>query len=102
MAADDLEPRTRPSGRTRPSSWPTPTGFGTGWPSWPKRPGHESFERRIYAHYALIAEILDYAAAHGKEMQEICRAADREVVEAVRSKAESGELRNWVAGKYES
>ena len=28
-------------------------------------PGHESFERRIYAHYALIAGVLDYAAAHG-------------------------------------
>ena len=65
-------------------------------------PGHESFERRIYAHYALIAEILEYAAKHGKEMQDICRAADREVVEAVKSKAETGELKNWVAGKYES
>jgi hypothetical protein len=65
-------------------------------------PGHESFQRRIYAHYALIAEVLNYAAAHGKEMQEVCRAADREVVEAVKAKAESGELRNWLAGKYES
>jgi hypothetical protein len=65
-------------------------------------PGHESFERRIYAHYALIAEILEYTAAHGNEMQEICRAADREVVEAVKAKAESGELKNWVAGRYES
>ena len=65
-------------------------------------PGHESFERRIYAHYALIASILDYTAKHGKEMQEICRAADKEVVEAVKTKAESGELRNFVAGKYES
>jgi hypothetical protein len=65
-------------------------------------PGHESFERRIYAHYALIAGILDYAAAHGKEMEEICRAADKEVVETVMAKAESGELRNFVAGKYES
>lgn len=65
-------------------------------------PGHESFERRIYAHYALIASVLDYAAAHGKEMQEVCRAADREVVEAVQSKAGSGELRNFVAGTYGS
>jgi len=65
-------------------------------------PGHESFERRIYAHYALIAEVLEYSAAHGKEMQEVCRAADRDVVETVKAKAESGELRNWVAGKYES
>lgn len=65
-------------------------------------PGHESFERRIYAHYALIAAVLDYAAAHGKEMQEICRAADREVVESVKAKAATGELRNFVAGKYGS
>ena len=65
-------------------------------------PGHESFERRIYAHYALITGVLEYANAHGKEMQEVCRAADREVVEAVKAKAETGELRNFVAGKYES
>jgi hypothetical protein len=65
-------------------------------------PGHESFQRRIYAHYALIAEILEYTAAHGQDMQDICRAADREVVEAVKAKAETGELRNWVAGKYGS
>lgn len=65
-------------------------------------PGHESFERRIYAHYALVSSILEYANTHGKEMQEICRSADREVVEAVKTKAESGELKNWVAGKYES
>jgi len=65
-------------------------------------PGHESFQRRIYAHYALIAEVLNYTAAHGQEMQEICRAADREVVEAVKTKAETGGLKNWVAGKYES
>ena len=65
-------------------------------------PGHESFERRIYAHYALIAEVLDYAAARGREMQDVCRAADREVVEAVQTRAESGGLRNFLAGKYES
>jgi hypothetical protein len=65
-------------------------------------PGHESFERRIYAHYALIAGVLDYAAAHGKEMQEVCRAADREVVETVKAKAETGELKNFVAGTYGS
>lgn len=65
-------------------------------------PGHESFERRIYAHYALITGVLEYANAHGREMQEICRAADRDVVETVKAKAESGELRNFVAGKYES
>ncbi len=65
-------------------------------------PGHEGFERRIYAHYALISSILEYTAAHGAEMREICAAADREVVEAVKTKAGTGELRNWVAGRYES
>jgi hypothetical protein len=35
-------------------------------------------------------------------MQEVCRAADREVVEAVQAKAETGELRNFVAGTYGS
>jgi dipeptidyl-peptidase-4 len=65
-------------------------------------PGHESFERRIYAHYALIAGILEYANEHGQEMQEVCRNADKEVVEAVKAKAETGELKNFVAGKYES
>jgi len=65
-------------------------------------PGHEPFERRIYAHFALIAETLRYAAAHGKEMQAICRKADADIIEAVKTKAESGQLRNWTAGKYES
>lgn len=65
-------------------------------------PGHESFERRIYAHYALIAGVLDYAAAHGEEMQKVCRAADREVVASVEARAETGELRNFVAGTYGS
>jgi hypothetical protein len=65
-------------------------------------PGHESFQRRIYAHYALITEILEYAHAHGKEMQEICRNADREVVDAVLTKAATGALTNFVAGRYES
>ncbi len=65
-------------------------------------PGHESFERRIYAHYALITEVLEFANVHGKEMQEICRAADREVVETIEAKAASGELKNFVAGEYGS
>jgi len=65
-------------------------------------PGHESFERRIYAHYALIAGVLDYAAAHGQEMRDVCRAADRAVVAAVEARAATGELRNFVAGTYGS
>jgi len=65
-------------------------------------PIHLSFERKIYAQYALIAEILRFAAAHGREMGEVCRAADRDVAEAVRVRAESGQLRNFVAGTYKS
>lgn len=65
-------------------------------------PGHESFERRIYAHYALITEVLEYASKHGWEMQEICRAADREVVDNVMAKSETGQLTNFVAGRYDS
>ncbi|RPJ70646.1 MAG: hypothetical protein EHM24_14870 [Acidobacteria bacterium] len=65
-------------------------------------PGHESFERRIYSHVALMTEVLRYAAGHAEEMREVCRRAETEVVETVRAKAESGELTNWVAGKYES
>lgn len=65
-------------------------------------PMYVSFQRKIYAQYALIAEILEYADKHGKEMQEICWNADRDVVEAVKTKAETGELKNFVAGQYES
>ena len=65
-------------------------------------PGHESFERRIYAHLALMTEVLRYAAAHGEEMREVCRRADTELVENVKTRAASGQLTNWVAGKYES
>jgi len=65
-------------------------------------PGHESFERRIYAHYAVISEVLEFAAKHGKEMQDVCRAADRDVVEKVKAQAESGTLKNFLSGKYES
>ena len=65
-------------------------------------PIHLSFRRKIYAQYALIAGILEYAHRHGREMQEICRNADREVVDAVLAKAERGELKNFTAGRYES
>jgi len=65
-------------------------------------PGHPAFERRIYAQYAYVLSLLDYTNAHGKEMQKICKDADDDTVAKVRAQAESGELKNWVAGKYES
>lgn len=66
------------------------------------RAGNPSFERRIYVHYALISEILNYSAKHGKEMVKICQDADNDVVNKVLSRAESGQLKNYVEGKYES
>ncbi len=65
-------------------------------------PGHPTFERRIYAQYAYVLSLLEYTNAHGKEMQKICKDADDETVAKVRAQAETGGLRNWVEGKYES
>ncbi len=64
--------------------------------------GNPNYEKRIYVHYALVSEILDYSAKHGKEMVKICRDADQEVVDKVLAQAESGKLKNFVEGKYES
>lgn len=65
-------------------------------------PGHVHFERKIYAHYALISAILEYTYEHGQEMQALCRQIDEEVVRQIKEKASSGQLKNFVAGKYES
>ncbi|MFC1729936.1 M14 family metallopeptidase [candidate division KSB1 bacterium] len=64
--------------------------------------GYPPFERKIYAQYAYITELLEYTNTHGREMMEICKRADEEVVNDVRTKAESGQLKNFVEGKYES
>lgn len=66
------------------------------------RAGNPNYEKRIFVHYALVGEILDYSARHGQEMLKICRDADKEVVDKVLAEAESGELKNFVEGKYES
>lgn len=65
-------------------------------------PGHESFERMIYCQYVYMDELLKYCYAHGEEMQEICRKADEEVINEVKEKAATGELKNFVEGKYVS
>jgi hypothetical protein len=65
-------------------------------------PGHPSFERKIYAQYALITELLEYTNKHGRQMVEICEKADKDVVEQVSTRAESGQLTNFVEGTYES
>jgi len=64
--------------------------------------GYPPFERKIYAQYAYITELLEYTNVHGRDMMEICKRADEEVVNTVLAKAESGLLKNYVEGKYES
>lgn len=65
-------------------------------------PGWESFEKKIYSQYVYARELLEYTYNHGAEMKEICRRADEDVVNRVRTQAASGTLRNFVEGKYES
>ena len=65
-------------------------------------PGHPTFERRIYAQYAYVLALLEYTNQHANQMQAVARQADDETVERVKTQAESGALRNWVEGKYES
>jgi dipeptidyl-peptidase-4 len=65
-------------------------------------PGQPTFERRIYAQYAYITALLEYTSAHAKEMRDVVKAADEETVAKVLAGAESGELRNFLDGHYES
>lgn len=65
-------------------------------------PGQPTFERRIYAQYAYILALLEYTNAHASEMQAVVKAADEETVARVEAAAESGSLRNWLAGEYRS
>ena len=65
-------------------------------------PGQPTFERRIYAQYAYILALLEYTNEHAVEMQEVVRAADEETVTRVLEGAETGDLRNWLAGEYRS
>ena len=65
-------------------------------------PGHESYERLIYSQYIYADELLKYCYKHGKEMQEICYEADKNVVNTIKEKASDGTLKNFVEGKYVS
>jgi hypothetical protein len=65
-------------------------------------PGQPTFERRIYAQYAYFMALLEYTAAHAKEMQAVVKAADDKTVADVLAKSESGQLTNFLDGKYES
>ena len=65
-------------------------------------PGQPTFERRIYAQYAYITALLEYTNAHAKEIQAVIKAADDKTVADVQALAESGKLRNFLDGQYES
>lgn len=65
-------------------------------------PGQPTFERRIYAQYAYFIALLEYTAAHAKEMQAVVKAADDKTVADVLAGSESGQLRNFLDGEYQS
>ncbi len=65
-------------------------------------PGQPTFERRIYAQYAYIMALLEYTNAHAAEIQAVVKAADDKTVADVQTRAESGQLRNWLDGEYQS
>lgn len=65
-------------------------------------PGHPTFERRIYSQYAYTLALLEYTNAHAREMLKVAADADADTVARVEAQAESGRLRNFVAGRYES
>jgi hypothetical protein len=104
-----------------PNTWP-PTGWSHDRAAWTveakfivndyglrnrlaiitETPGQPTFERRIYAQYAYIMALLDYTNSHAKEMAAVVKAADDETVAKVQANAESGELKNWLDGEYQS
>ena len=65
-------------------------------------PGRAGFERQIFGQYAYIASLLEYTNTHGREMHKLCEDADADTVARVKAGAESGTLRNWLEGRYES
>ncbi len=60
------------------------------------------FEKQIYAQYVCAYEVLRYSYEHGREMMELCRMADEEVVKNILNYAGTGKLMNYVEGKYVS
>jgi hypothetical protein len=65
-------------------------------------PGQPTFERRIYAQYAYLIELLQYVSAHAAEMQAVVKKADDDTVAAVLAGAEAGTLTNFLDGEYRS
>ena len=65
-------------------------------------PGPEIYQKAIYSTYIFARELLEYTYQHGEQMQQICRQADEETVNNIRTKAQTGQLKNYITGKYES
>jgi hypothetical protein len=65
-------------------------------------PGQPTFERRIYAQYAYIMSLLAYTSEHAQEMRNVVKASDDETVANVLARAESGQLKNYLDGEYQS
>ena len=104
-----------------PNSWP-PTGWSHDRAAWTveakfivnayglrnrlaiitETPGQPTFERRIYAQYAYLVALLEYTNEHAKEMLAVVKAADDKTVADVTARAESGQLKNWLDGQYQS
>jgi hypothetical protein len=61
-----------------------------------------NFEKQVYSQYVCAYEALRYSYAHGREMVELCRRADEEVVNNILRYAGTGGLMNYVAGEYVS
>ncbi len=64
--------------------------------------GYMSLEKMVYSQYVFADELLQYAYEHGREMQEVCRQADQEVVRRIKEDAPSGNLMNYIEGAYVS
>lgn len=61
-----------------------------------------SYEKMIYAQYVSAFELLKFCNENSKEMMQVCKTADDEIVNNIQEKAESGKLMNYVTGKYVS
>ena len=61
-----------------------------------------NYEKMVYSQYVCAYEALRYSYQHGREMMEVCRQADEEVVNNILNYAATGRLMNYVAGEYVS
>lgn len=65
-------------------------------------PGPETYEKAMYSTYVFARELLEYTYENGEQMRDVCRRADEDVVNKVRTQAETGQLKNYITGRYES